>query len=76
MDEVHLKEYLSKTDDSFRQLVEQHRAFEKELEGFVVKPYLTPEEQLRETEIKKKKLILKDQMHMIMSQFQEQKSAG
>ena len=75
MDEVHVKEYLSKTDEAFRHLVEQHQAYERELEGFVDKPYLTPQEQLREVEIKKKKLILKDQMHMIMSQFQQQESA-
>ncbi len=76
MDEVHVKEYLKETDEAFRGLIEQHQAFERELEGFVDKPYLTPDEQLRETEIKKKKLVLKDQMQMIISQFLAQKSTA
>jgi len=75
MEETDVKEYLARTDEQFRQLLDQHQAYEKELEAFVDKPYLNPEEQLRETEIKKKKLFLKDQMQILISRYQAQHSA-
>ena len=62
MDEVRVKEYLSKTDENFRRLVE--------------KAYLSPEEQFRETELKKRKLVLKDQMHFLISQYRAQEGAS
>lgn len=72
MDEVHVKEYLSKTDENFRRLAEKHQEYERELESFVEKTYLTPEERLRETELKKRKLVLKDQMHFLITQYRTQ----
>jgi len=77
MDEVDIKDYLSKTNDTFRGLLEQHQAFEHELESLSDKPYLNPQEQLREIEIKKKKLVLKDQMQVFISQYlQTQQASG
>lgn len=76
MDNADVKEYLAQHHEDFRQLLEQHQAYERELEEFVNKPYLNPSEQMRETEIKKKKLILKDQMQILISQFAAQQSAG
>lgn len=76
MDNADVKEYLAHHHEAFRQLLEQHQAYERELEEFVNKPYLNPSEQMRETEIKKKKLILKDQMQILISQFAAQQSAG
>ncbi len=74
MDEVAVKKHLAETDDQFRQLLEEHQAYERELEGFLDKPYLNPEEQVRETEIKKRKLFVKDRMQLFISHFQSQNS--
>ena len=76
MDEVDIKDYLTKTNDTFRDLLEQHQAFEKELETFTDKPYLSPQDQLRESEIKKKKLVLKDQMQVFIYQYQQTEPAS
>ncbi len=74
MDEVAVKKHLAETDDQFRELLEEHQQYERELEGFSGKPYLNPEEQVRETEIKKRKLFVKDRMQLFISHFQSQNS--
>ncbi len=76
MDEIEVKEYLRHNDETFRQLAEQHQAYELELEQFQSKPYLNPGEQLRETELKKKKLVLKDRMQLLICQHQAGQAAG
>lgn len=75
MDEADVKEYLAEKNSTFRQLVEQHQAYEEELQEFINKPYLNAAEQVKETEIKKKKLRLKDQMQFLIQQFQAQQGA-
>ncbi|MFQ5738266.1 MAG: DUF465 domain-containing protein [Acidobacteriota bacterium] len=75
MHEVDVKEYLTQTDESFRRLLEEHQAYERQLKALVQKRYLNPREQFRETEIKKKKLVLKDQMQSMISTYQERRSA-
>ena len=76
MEELDIKEHLSKNNETFRGLLAKHQAFEQELESLNDKPYLSPQEQIREAEIKKKKLILKDQMQVIISQFQAQQATA
>jgi hypothetical protein len=76
MDDADVKEYLARNDDDFRLLLEQHQAYERELQEFVNKPYLNPAEQVKETEIKKRKLILKDQMQVRITQYQSQHATG
>lgn len=72
MDESAAKEYLLEHDARFRELAEQHQSFERELTELAGKPFLSTEEQLHETEIKKRKLILKDQMQSIIDRHQSQ----
>ena len=74
MDEAGVREYLSKNDESFRSLAEQHHAYELELEEFIDRTYLNPSEQLRETELKKKKLFLKDRMQLMISQYRARRT--
>ncbi|MFQ5738131.1 MAG: DUF465 domain-containing protein [Acidobacteriota bacterium] len=76
MQEVDVKEYLAETDEAFRHLLEKHQAYERQLEQLVQKLYLNPHEQLRKTEIKKKKLVLKDKMQSMISQYRQQQSAS
>ena len=75
MDEATLKDYLVRHDEDFRQLAEQHQEYERQLEELTQKPYLNESDQFQETIIKKKKLFLKDQMHLMMVRFSQEASA-
>ena len=72
MDEMELKTHLMETDDDFRQLVEQHQEYERQLETLSQKPYPNEQDQIEETVLKKKKLALKDQMLYRMNVYREQ----
>ena len=60
-----VREYLAKNDEAFRRLYEKHQEFEQELEALAKKGFLSPEEEVRVAEVKKKKLTMKDQMLLI-----------
>ena len=66
MDEHVVKEYLRSHSENFRELFEQHQMYETELKQFTQQPYLSAQEQFRQTELKKKKLALKDQMQLMI----------
>jgi uncharacterized protein YdcH (DUF465 family) len=67
-----LKAHLMQTDDGFRLLAKQHCEFKKQLEALSSRPYLSPEQQIEETRIKKLKLRLKDQMQESMDRYRQQ----
>lgn len=67
-----LKAHLMETDEEFRRLATQHCEFKKQLEAFSLRHYLSPEEQVEETRIKKLKLRLKDQMQEMMDRYRHQ----
>jgi uncharacterized protein YdcH (DUF465 family) len=67
-----MKAHLMETDDGFRLLAKQHCEYKKQLEALSSRPYLSPEEQLEETRIKKLKLRLKDQMQEIMDRYRQE----
>jgi hypothetical protein len=71
MDERKLKELLLAESKEFRQAYEEHRRLEQELEKLVKKEYLTPEEEVREKKLKKRKLVLKDQMYLMMEDYRK-----
>ncbi len=56
-------ERLMKEDTSFRQMKLQHLEYEKQLEDYQKKSYLTPAEQQEVHRLKKMKLALKDKMY-------------
>ena len=74
MNEIGMNEYLIKNDQEFRELVEQHRNYEQQLEELIGKPYLNPQDQVEESVIKKKKLALKDQMQLRINCYHDQQS--
>lgn len=74
MDEIGVKDYLIKNDHEFRELVEQHRSYEQQLEELVGKPYLNAQDRVEENVIKKKKLALKDQMQLRINCYHDQQS--
>ncbi len=67
-----IKAHLMETDDDFKRLAKQHCEHKKQLEAFSARPYLTPEEQVEETRIKKLKLRLKDQMQEMMDRYRHE----
>ncbi len=70
-----LKAHLMETDQEFRHLAEEHCAYKKQLQEFASRAYLTPEQQIDETRIKKLKLRLKDQMQQIMDRYRHEHEA-
>ena len=69
MDEQIAKEYLRENNDDFRNLFDQHKVYEKELEEYIRRRYLSEKDQFKEMELKKKKLILKDQMQLMINDY-------
>ncbi len=72
MDEHVAKEYLRNNSEGFRELFDQHQVYETELTQFTHRPYLSAQEQFRQTELKKKKLALKDQMQLMINDYRSQ----
>jgi uncharacterized protein YdcH (DUF465 family) len=70
-----IKAHLMATSEEFGRLVAQHAEYKKQLEALSSRPYLTPQEQLEETRIKKLKLHLKDQMQQMMDRYRAQQPA-
>lgn len=67
--EAALKDYLLNHDDQYKDLASEHRKYESRLNELAGLPFPNEDEQLEETVLKKKKLILKDRMEAIMSKY-------
>ena len=76
MDEHAVKEYLRDNREDFRELFEKHQVYESELNQLTHRPYLSAQEQFRQTELKKKKLALKDQMQLMINDYLSQAVAN
>jgi len=69
MEEKELKELLMKENEEFKEICELHQQYEDELGLFKQKGFLTEVERLKERELKKKKLALKDRMYFMMTEY-------
>jgi len=67
-----LKEVLLRTDEEFSQLVAKHHALDDRLHQLTAKHYLSEPEQVEETNLKKRKLQLKDRMEDILRRHRQQ----
>jgi uncharacterized protein YdcH (DUF465 family) len=67
--ETALRNYLLAHDDKYRELANEHRRYEARLSELSSLPYPNEEEQIEETILKKKKLLLKDQMEAIATRY-------
>ena len=61
-----LKESLLQNDNGFRQLVEQHQELDARLLRLSQQPYRTNTEELEKSNLKKRKLQLKDRIESIL----------
>lgn len=71
MREEELKKLLLKESEEFRKANKLHQQYEKKLEKLKAKSFLTESEKQEEKELKKKKLILKDKMYFLMSEYKK-----
>lgn len=66
-----IKEILLRQDGEFQRLADEHKRYDDELRDLSGRKYLTPHDQLREVELKKKKLQLKDRMLEIAAEYRK-----
>jgi uncharacterized protein len=64
--DAELREQLLKDNEEFRRLSAEHQQYDIQLEVISGKHFLTEEEELQAKTLKKKKLMLKDQMFSIV----------
>ncbi|WP_457571435.1 DUF465 domain-containing protein [Desulfovulcanus sp.] len=67
--ELELIAKYGENDPELKALWEDHIAYEKRLEKFESKPFLTPSEQREMKELKKLKLAGKTRMHAILDKY-------
>jgi uncharacterized protein YdcH (DUF465 family) len=73
--EAELREKLMSSNDEFRRLAKEHQSYARELEKLSTRPYLNVEERLQEINLKKRKLLLKDRMQSMVSQYRKRLEA-
>lgn len=61
-----LKRKLLQTDEEYRKLATLHHDLDEKIRRLATRQYLTEPEQFEESTLKKRKLLLKDQMEMIL----------
>jgi uncharacterized protein YdcH (DUF465 family) len=64
--EAELRDQLLRENAEYRRLAAEHQSYDDQLEGLSNKHFLSEEEQIRERTLKKKKLLLKDQMYSMV----------
>ena len=67
-----LKAHLMQTNEKFRELMDQHHEYKRQVEALEAKHALSAEEEVEEHRLKKLKLHLKDEMEQIMSEYRPQ----
>lgn len=65
-----VRDELLKTDSTFRDLVHKHEGYEKRLVELAHLTYPNDDEQLEEVTLKKKKLLIKDEIYEIMQKHE------
>jgi uncharacterized protein YdcH (DUF465 family) len=66
-----LKAHLMTADDNFRQIAEEHARLKKRVAELEANSHLSEDEIAEEARLKKRKLVLKDQMLELMHQYRE-----
>lgn len=65
-----LKDELLKTNPAFRDLIHQHQNYEQRLSELSGLTYPSDDEQLEESTLKKKKLMVKDAIYAMMHDYE------
>ena len=64
--------HLMQTNETFRNLMNEHHEYDRLVEQLESKPVLSADEEIEEHRLKKLKLHLKDQMEQIVSEYRLQ----
>jgi uncharacterized protein YdcH (DUF465 family) len=64
-----VRDELIKSNSQFRDLVHQHQNYEERLIQLAHLTYPSDDEQIEETTLKKKKLLIKDEIYAMMNQY-------
>jgi uncharacterized protein YdcH (DUF465 family) len=67
-----IKAHLMQTNEKFRELMDQHHQYKRQVEALEAKHALSAEEELEEHRLKKLKLHLKDEMEQLVSEYRLQ----
>jgi uncharacterized protein YdcH (DUF465 family) len=70
--EAELRDQLLRGNAEYRKLAAEHQTYDQQLEDLAGKHFLSDEEKTQEKTLKKKKLILKDQMYSIIQKYRKQ----
>lgn len=62
---------LLRENEEFRRRMEEHQMFEKKLDEFNKRPFLTSQEEVEKKKIQKLKLAGKDVMELILSRYRD-----
>lgn len=65
-----VRDELLKINPTFRELVHQHSSYEERLQELSHLTYPNDDEQIEESTLKKKKLLVKDEIYAIMNDYQ------
>jgi hypothetical protein len=65
---------LVETNEELKSLVEQHRAYEQQIDEFNKRPYLSTEEALERKRLQKMKLAGKDRIESILAEHRRNQS--
>jgi hypothetical protein len=74
--EAELRQQLLSKDEEFKRLAAEHQSYDEQLELLTRRHHLSEEERIRERTLKKKKLLLKDQMYSIVERYRQQMKVG
>jgi uncharacterized protein YdcH (DUF465 family) len=70
--ETELREQLMSRSEEYRRLATEHHSYSEQLDQLTRRPHLSDEERLREITLKKKKLMLKDQMYTMLQKYRRE----
>jgi uncharacterized protein len=73
--DAELREQLLRDNAEYRRLAAEHQHYDDKLEDLSNKHFLSEEEQLQEKTLKKKKLMLKDQMYSMVQKIRKELEA-
>jgi len=62
-----IREHLMASNAEFQRLAQEHSRYEAQLEQLSETPYLSSEDIIRQTTLKKLKLLVKDQMEQLVA---------
>ena len=69
MEENIAKEHLCENSEDFRDLFDQHQMYEAQLRQFTRLSHLSTQDEFKQIELKKRKLVLKDQMQLMINDY-------